>query len=104
VKVDMEKVRREQLRWVMLLALNHGAPYGCYEEVLLSTAQALYADATANEIRRILSYLEGRHMVGLIKEPGGRWKADLKRLGTDIVEYTVDCEPGIARPEKYWST
>ena len=43
----MEKIRRENLRWYMLLALSHGRPYGCYEEVLLATAQAMYPDATA---------------------------------------------------------
>ena len=99
----MEKVRREQLRWIMLLALSHARPYGCYEEVLLATAQAIYTDATALEIRRVLDYLQSRRMLELVKEPGGRWKGDLTRLGTDVVEYTVDCEPGIARPEKYWS-
>jgi hypothetical protein len=102
MKIDLEKVRREQLRWIMLLALHHASPYGAYEEILLSTAQALYPDATTLEVRKLLDYLEDRHLVQLRKEPTGRWWADLKRLGTDIVEYTVDCEPGIARPEKYW--
>lgn len=100
--VDMEKIRREQMRWLMLLALNHARPYGTYEEVLLSTAQAIYADTTALEVRRTLDYLEDRSLVQLRKEPSGRWWADLTRHGTDIVEYTIDCEPGIARPEKYW--
>ena len=22
--------------------------------------------------------------------------------GTDVAEYTVECDPGIARPQKYW--
>lgn len=102
MKIDPEKVRREQLRWIMLLALYHALPYGAYEEILLSTAQALYPDATALEVRRLLDYLQDRQLVDVRKEPSGRWWADLKRLGTDIVEYTVDCEPGISRPEKYW--
>ena len=32
----------------------------------------------------------------------GRWFADLTRFGTDVAEYTIDCDPGIARPQKYW--
>ena len=103
MKPDMEKTRRELLRWYMLLALSHARPYGCYEEVLLSTAQAMYPDATGLEIRRTLDYLKERELVQLRKEPAGRWWADLTRHGTDLVEYTVDCEPGIARPPKYWS-
>lgn len=102
MKVDMEKLRRETLRWITLLALNHARPYGAYEEVLLATAQAMYPDATALEIRLTLDYLEDRRLLVLRKEPSGRWWSDLTRLGTDIVEYTVDCEPGIARPAKYW--
>lgn len=102
MKVDMEKVRREHLRWLLLLALNHARPAGTYEEVLLATAQAIYTDATALEIRRTLDYLDDRRLVRLRKEPTNRWWSDLTRHGIDIVEYTIDCEPGIARPEKYW--
>ncbi|WP_223670473.1 hypothetical protein [Xanthomonas citri] len=102
IKLDMEKVRREQLRWVLLLALQNASPYGAFEEILLSTVQALYPDATQLEVRRALEYLKDRRLIEVEKKPDGRWHADLCRLGTDIVEYTVDCEPGIARPEKYW--
>ena len=28
--------------------------------------------------------------------------ARLARHGVDVSEYTVDCEPGVARPAKYW--
>lgn len=102
MKVDTDKIRREQVRWILLLALNHGRPYGCYEEVLLATIQAMYPDATALEIRRELDYLADRVLVQLRKEPGGRWWADLTRHGIDMVEYSIDCQPGIGRPEKYW--
>lgn len=102
MKIDMDKLRREQLRWIVLLALSHAAPYGAYEEVLLATAQGMYPDATALELRRVLDYLEDRRLVTLRKEPSNRWWADLTRYGTDIVEYTVECQPGIGRPEKYW--
>ncbi len=90
------------MRWIVLLALNHARPYGTYEEVLLSTTQAMYPDATTLEIRRVLDYLQDRLLVDVSKEPAGRWWANLKGRGTDIVEYTIHCEPGIARPEKYW--
>jgi len=100
--VDMDKVRRESIRWTILLTLNNGRPAPLYEEVILSVVQAVYPDASALEIRRELDYLHDRHLLAAIKEPGGRWKADLTRYGVDVAEYTVDCEPGIARPAKYW--
>lgn len=100
--IDMEKQRREQVRWVLLLALNHARPYGAAELVLLGTVQGVYKDATALEVRRELDYLADRRLVAIEKAPSGPWHAELTRFGVDIAEYTVECQPGIARPPKYW--
>lgn len=102
MQIDHAKIRREQLRWLILLALNNARPQGCYEQLVLATAQAVYPDATALEVRRELDYLDDRRLVRVRKEPGGKWWAELIRYGIDMVEYTIDCAPGIARPEKYW--
>lgn len=102
MSVDIAKVRRETVRWQILLTLNHARPIGAYEEVVLAVVQASYPDATPLELRRELDYLFDRKLVELRKEPSGRWFADLTRYGTDVAEYTVDCDPGIARPAKYW--
>ncbi len=100
--IDTAKVRRESMRWNILLILNNARPVGAYEELVLATMQSIYPDATALELRRELDYLADRELVALIKEPSGRWFADLSRHGTDVAEYTVECDPGIARPQKYW--
>lgn len=102
MQIDLTKARREALRWLVLLTLNNARPIGAYEGPILSVAQSEYPDATALELRRELDYLANRDLVELRKEPGGKWHAELTRHGTDIAEYTVDCEPGIARPAKYW--
>ncbi|UZR27441.1 cytoplasmic protein [Methylococcus mesophilus] len=99
---DMEKARREFIRWSILLTLNNGRPVACHESVLLSVMQTVYSDATAIETRRELGYLEGRDLVRITRSPSGPWRAELTRHGVDIAEYTIDCEPGIARPVKYW--
>ncbi len=98
--IDDERQRREFMRWVLLLALYNAHPVGCWEEMLLSTLQGIYLDATKNEVRRELDYLADRHLVDVIKHPHGRWFAEINRHGVDIVEYTVEVEPGIARPAK----
>lgn len=100
--IDQAKVRRESMRWLILLTLNNARPIGAYEELVLFTLQALYPDATDVEVRRELDYLEDRDLVGIKKEPSGRWFAELTRYGVDVAEYTVECDPGIARPPKYW--
>ena len=99
--IDQAKVRRESLRWLILLTLNNARLVGAYEMPILAVAQCEYPDATPLEIRRELDYLADRALVKLKKEPSGRWFADLTRYGTDIAAYTIDCEPGIARPVKY---
>lgn len=101
--VDFAKVRRESLRWLLLLALNHARPEGCNEPPLLSVAQSQYPDATPLEVRRELDYLADRDLVELKRAQAGPWHAALTRYGVDIAEYTIDCEPGIARPAKYWA-
>lgn len=100
--IDTAKVRRESMRWNILLILNNARPVGAYEELVLATLQSIYPDSTALELRRELDYLADRELVALNKEPSGRWFADLTRHGTDVAEYTVECDPGIARPQKYW--
>ncbi|WP_420553989.1 cytoplasmic protein [Neptuniibacter marinus] len=99
---DIERARRESIRWLILLTLNNARPLGAPERLILTVAQSEYPNATQLEMRRELDYLHDRDLVEIKKEPSGQWKCDLTRYGTDIAEYTIDCEPGIARPVKYW--
>lgn len=100
--IDSHRLRREALRWLVLLTLNNARPIGAFEGPVLSVAQAEYPDATALELRRELEYLHERALIELQRQPSGRWFAKLTRHGIDLAEYTTDCEPGIARPAKYW--
>ncbi len=102
MNIDQAKVRREGLRWYLILALYNARPEPVCEDVVQMTMRAIYPDVTPLEVRQQLDYLEDRELVKLRKEPTGRWWADLTRVGTDVAEYTVEVEPGIARPEKYW--
>lgn len=98
-----QKFRREHVRWIILLTLNNARPIGATDSLVVSVVRAEYADTTLNEVRRELDYLKDRKLVELKLPPdGGAWHAELTRYGVDIAEYTVDCQPGIARPEKYW--
>ena len=100
--MDLPKIRREMHRWNAILALYNARPIGCYEELVLSVLQSIHPDATQHECRLALDYLADRELVTLRKEPSGRWFAELNRHGVDVAEYTVEVEPGIARPAKYW--
>ncbi|HAT1684402.1 TPA: hypothetical protein I8Y21_005187 [Klebsiella oxytoca] len=100
---DITRARRESLRWLLLVALNRSRPYTTSEQLLFDVAHSVYPDATKLEVRQELDYLGDRALVEVTKQPSGMWFADLTRTGTDLVEYTIDCQPGIARPDKYWS-
>jgi hypothetical protein len=100
VDLDMEKLRRETIRWNLLRALDYARPVGTHEGVLLATIQGLYEDTTQLEIRRALDYLEDRELITISERHTGSWRAELGRYGVDIVEYAVPCEAGIARPKK----
>lgn len=99
--LDMQKLRREFLRWMLLITLNNArASGGASESLLLQVVQSEYADATPLELRGELDYLEERRLIKIERHPDGRWHADIGRHGIDVVEYTVDVDPGIARPKK----
>lgn len=97
---DLAKAKREQLRWQILMTLNAGRPVSLNEQFILGVVSDLPLDVTPLELRRELDYLEERGLVKLVRKQ--LWTADLTRDGVDVVEYTVDCDPGIARPRKYW--
>lgn len=97
-----EKARREGMRWHLINTLNKARPYTSSEAFLLDVMLGIYPNVTPLELRQQLEYLQDRRLLDLTKQPSGMWFADLNRLGVDIAEYTIDCQAGIARPEKYW--
>ena len=56
---------------------------------------------SSTRTRRVIELLQsGMHYKEVADS--GPWHAELTRYGVDVAEYTIDCEPGIARPAKYW--
>lgn len=93
-----ERARRETTRWLLLMTLNIARPGEAQTGMLRSVLVAVFSDITDLEIRRELDYLQGRELLSTRTDPLGTHYAKLERDGIDVVEYTVDCEPGIARP------
>ncbi|QBP09840.1 hypothetical protein [Cupriavidus metallidurans] len=101
--IDLEKARRETLRWRILVALNVSRPEPVDEGLLLSVLTDTKLQVSTRELRRELDYLAERELATLQGKDGPLWMAGLTRHGVDVVEYTVECQPGIARPPKYWA-
>jgi hypothetical protein len=97
-----EKNRREVLRWRILRTLNIGRPYPVAEDVLYQTVAGPDMPVTGHDVRRELDYLRVRELLTLSGQGSPQWSAKLTRAGVDVAEYAVACQPGIARPVKYW--
>jgi len=97
-QATIDKARREDVRWHILTIANVHRPYGVNLAAILPVIQTAYRDATDLELRRQLDYLEERELVKIHKDPLDNWTVELTRWGVDIVEYTVECDPGIGRP------
>jgi hypothetical protein len=95
-EIDHARLRREALRWLILLTLNNARPIGAYEGLVLTVAQSEYPDATALELRREMDYLHDRELK-LDSNQRGRWHAELSRFGVGIVS-TVTCSPALPGP------
>ena len=103
MSIDLLKSRREAMRWHLMNALDKARPIGALDVLLLDVMRSIYSDTTANELHQQLDYLAQRALVKIDKQPTGNWHSCLTSLGVDVVEYTVDCHAGIARPVKYWN-
>jgi len=99
---NFEQKRREMLRWRVLQVLNTGRPYPVSEELLMGTIAGDDMPLTPRELRVELDYLRDRALIEIRNEGTPHWSVVLTRYGVDLVEYTIECDPGIARPKKYW--
>lgn len=97
--IDMEKARREEMRWVILRSLYSAQPVGTSETIVRSAIDPVCPGVTELEIRREMDYLEERNLIGLERKQA--WFAKINNHGIDFVEYTIDAYPGIARPKKW---
>jgi hypothetical protein len=98
--IDMEKARREEMRWLILQALYAAQPIGTSEAIIKNAIEPVL-EATVTQIRDQLDYLAERKLITVTRRDTPVWFAKINRYGIDLVEYTVDCDPGIARPKQW---
>lgn len=96
----MEKARREESRWLILRALYAAQPIGTTETIIHTAIESSVPGITEHEIRNQLDYLAERKLV-TVEKNRPVWFAKINRHGIDVIEYTVDCDPGIARPKPW---
>ncbi|MBH03989.1 MAG: hypothetical protein CMP08_07680 [Xanthomonadales bacterium] len=99
---QFEKIQRENMRWRILQTAEVSHPWPVREDLLLSTVAGPDMPITSTDLRREVAYLERRELVTVKNRGLGPYLVELTRYGLDLAQYTIDCQPGIARPEKYW--
>jgi len=91
--------RRGAIRWHLLSSAEVSSPQGINTLALLAIVRSVYPDATHQEIRKELNYIEERGLAEIQRDPLDNWFVQLTRDGMDVAQYTVDCDPGIDRPK-----
>lgn len=71
--IDHTRDRRENIRICVLETARATRAQGCYVEQLLTLTRAVYADATALEIKRELDHLKEIGLLTTDQDASGRW-------------------------------
>lgn len=102
---QIDRARRESLRWQILLVLYHCRENLTRESQILAVIDDEIDNCFVHELRRELSYLESKKLIKVTQKStvsGKVWSAQIDHGGVDFVEYSSDDIVGIGRPTKYW--
>jgi hypothetical protein len=100
--MDLGQKQREEARWRILRILDAGRPIGVSEEIILRVLVDVRLAIGPAGVRRELDYLRDLRLAEIEDDDGEGWVAKLTASGVDLVEYTVQAPPGVARPKRYW--
>jgi hypothetical protein len=101
--VELAQAQREVARWRVLQILHAGQPVGVNFAVIELALNDAKLKIGRDQLCAELDYLQEKSLLTI--ERGHYFDEDevaarLTPVGVDVVEYTVECPPGIARPAK----
>lgn len=99
---DLQRHRREHIRWLLLLHLSTARPGETVDTSLLPALRSNHHDITRHEMQCHLEYLALKGLLS-VREQTGYWHVRLTAEGIDFAEYTSNALPGIARPPRPWT-
>lgn len=97
---NLERLQREEARWRILRALDIARPDPLTETTLFRMLHDIELPISPAQVRKEAAYLQDRKLVSIRDREAATWLVSLTHHGVDIVEYTVPCLPGIARPPR----
>lgn len=98
--LDLDRLRTEQVRWIILRALDAAAPIGASQDVLLHLLRAMYPDMDMPELCHELEHLALRGLAVIHRYSVDQWIAETTEQGALVVGYCIPCPAGIGRPSQ----
>lgn len=98
LKAIVDSSRTQTVRYLLLMTLNVARPGECQAYMLRSVLTTVYPDATEHEVMRELDYLHSRQLITVRSTPLNQTFAKIVRHGIDVLERTIECDPGILLP------
>jgi hypothetical protein len=99
---NAEICRRREIRWRVLMAIEMGSRRNVPEQIIWRVLEDSNLLSSNREVRRALTYLENKGLIRVDRQNRENWICELTAIAIDLVEYTVEPIPGIARPDKWW--
>ena len=100
--IDLEQKQREEARWRILRVLDAGRPIAVSENIVWRVLHDVRLPMSITGVRREFDYLRNLGLIEVENELSETWFAKLTARGVDVVEYTLEAPPGVARPRRYW--
>ena len=98
LKATIDSARHQTVRYLLLMTLNTARPAPAQAYMLRSVVAAVFPDVTDLEVLRELDYLKSRDLISSQTTPMGQTFAKIERYGIDVIERSVECDPGITLP------
>jgi hypothetical protein len=99
--IDHETTERETARWRILRVLDASWPLPYDEQKILHALSGARVELSSSALRRELAFLAACELVELTDRKTPLWSACLTNNGVNVLQYAVECPPGIARPAKW---
>ena len=98
--MNLKRHQRQHARWRILKTLDSGRPYKVVESLMHRVIADSHLPSDREDLRRELDYLSDKGLLDLDRSNRDEWAAELTAKGVDVVEYSIDAPPGIARPDE----
>lgn len=97
----LDAAKTRHLRWSILVVVERCRPEPVPASLIGAVLNEQALSTAARDLHRDLDYLRLHGLILLEERPTGVIVATMTAAGVNVVEYTIDCPPGIGRPKRH---